>query len=248
MNVVDPLPLPKVVPVTPNNTLKVDLETAAPLHNNQPAGILLVAPDHITTLPIGAMLLELSVLNTVTSPLKVASELTTTSCPLAASRVKSPEVVSIVSPLILTLPNSDTPLASIFPLTFKSLTLASAAVRFPTVIPPLTSRASSAGEVILTLLAKVVSPLYLTLLLNVTGPSNSDKTVPEFPPSTKSLSLTITSSNTTLNLDGSCPVIVGIGILNVTSLPVVELDFLLPRKKSPLLLIPEYRIEPQESS
>ena len=61
----------------------------------------------------------------------------------------------------------------------------------------------------------MVSSLILISLLNVTGPSNCDRTVPEFPPSTISLSLMTTSSNTTDNLEGSCPVIVGVGISNV---------------------------------
>ena len=80
--------------------------------------------------------------------------------------------------------------------------------------------------------------LNLTLPLNVTGPSNWDRICRELPPSTSILSLTITSSNTTLNLFGSCPVTVGIGISNVVSCPVAELTRLLPTKKSPSLFIP----------
>ena len=58
-------------------------------------------------------------------------------------------------------------------------------------------------------------------LLKVTGPSNWERTVLEFPPSTSNLSLIITSSNTTLNLDGSSPVTVGLGISNVVCSPLV---------------------------
>ena len=82
-------------------------------------------------------------------------------------------------------------------------------------------------------------PLILTCPPKLTGPSNSERIVLDLPPSTSSLSLTITSSKTTLNLDGSCPVMVATGISNVDSLPVAELIFLLPMKKSPSLLRPE---------
>ena len=78
----------------------------------------------------------------------------------------------------------------------------------------------------------------LSSLLIVTGPSNWDKIRFDLPPSTVSLSLIVTSSNTTLNLEGSCPVTVGIGASNVLSLPVEELTLLLPIKKSPSLFIP----------
>ena len=78
----------------------------------------------------------------------------------------------------------------------------------------------------------------LTSWLNATGPSNWDRIVLDVPPSTLSLSLTTTSSNTTLNLEGSSPVTVGTGASNVFSWPVAELTFLLPIKKSPSLFIP----------
>ena len=84
----------------------------------------------------------------------------------------------------------------------------------------------------------VVFELILTSLLNLTGPSNWERTVPELPPSTTSLSLIVTSSNTALNLDESSPVIVGIGLSNVTSSPVDEDVLRLPIKESPLLFIP----------
>ena len=74
----------------------------------------------------------------------------------------------------------------------------------------------------------VVEPLTLMSLLKLTGPSNLDRTLLDLPPSTIILSLTVTSSNTTDNLEGSCPVTVGTGASNVLSCPVVELTLLLP--------------------
>ena len=69
------------------------------------------------------------------------------------------------------------------------------------------------------LVATLRSLLNLTLPLNVTGPLNWDRIVLELPPSTSSLSLMITSSNTTLSVLGSSPVTVGIGISNVICSP-----------------------------
>ena len=68
------------------------------------------------------------------------------------------------------------------------------------------------SRLILRLLLIVSNPLIRNSPLNVTGPSNWDKIVPEFPPSTMRRSLITTSSKITLNLEGSLPVIVGIGI------------------------------------
>ena len=62
--------------------------------------------------------------------------------------------------------------------------------------------------------------------------------VPELPPSTINLSFITTSSNTTLNLDGSRPVTVGIGIPNVICSPLVDEYLVFPMKKSPSLFIP----------
>ena len=62
--------------------------------------------------------------------------------------------------------------------------------------------------------------------LKLTGPSNCDNDVFDLPPSTNILSLTVTSSKITLNLDGSAPVIVGTGTSKLISSPVVA-DFLL---------------------
>ena len=70
--------------------------------------------------------------------------------------------------------------------------------------------------------------LILTSLLNVTGPSNSDNAVLDFPPSTTILSLIVASSNTTLNLPGSSPVTEGIGVSKDVSSPVNADFFWLP--------------------
>ena len=70
--------------------------------------------------------------------------------------------------------------------------------------------------------------LTLTLLLNVVGPSKEDRMSPESPPSTTILSLTVTSSNTALNLAGVSPVTVGIGVSNVDSSPVADDFFWFP--------------------
>ena len=94
----------------------------------------------------------------------------------------------------------------------------------------------------------VRSSLILTNLLNVTGPSNCDRIVFDFPPSTTSLSFMITSSKITDNLDGSSPVTVASGASNVLSCPVAELTLLLPIKKSPLLFIPVYTTVPHDLS
>ena len=122
------------------------------------------------------------------------------------------------------LPNSAPPLASIFsvnvviPVTETSLLKTAPP---PTVsLLPIPTPPSTTNAPVITLVESVAflilkrsfaenSPLTLTSLLNVTGPSNCDRIVPEFPPSTRILSLTITSSNTTLSLVGSLPVIVG---------------------------------------
>ena len=54
--------------------------------------------------------------------------------------------------------------------------------------------------------------LKVTSSLKVTGPSNCERICPESPPSTTRLFLTITSSKTTLRLDGSSPVTVETGM------------------------------------
>ena len=98
----------------------------------------------------------------------------------------------------------------------------------PIPTPPATTSApvvellDSLSSVILTLLVFLTSPL------NVTGPSNCERIRPELPPSTTILSLTVTSSNTTLNLEGSSPVTVGIGVSIVVSSPVADDFFWFP--------------------
>ena len=67
--------------------------------------------------------------------------------------------------------------------------------------------------------------LILTSPPKVTGPSNCERICRESPPSTIILSLTVISSKIALNLAGSSPVTVGIGVSNEVSSPVEE-DFL----------------------
>ena len=50
---------------------------------------------------------------------------------------------------------------------------------------------------------RVIGLLNLTVDENVTGPSNCESSCLDLPPSTRILSLTITSSNTTLSVFGS---------------------------------------------
>ena len=70
----------------------------------------------------------------------------------------------------------------------------------PIPTPPLTIRAPFPNEsedvvfLILTWPLNVTASFALICLLNVTGPSNCERIVPESPPSTRSLSLTVTSS------------------------------------------------------
>ena len=97
--------------------------------------------------------------------------------------------------------------------------------------PPLIINAPELGEVELSSKKSLSLPetervsFILTSLLKVTGPSNWDKISPESPPSTTILSLTVTSSKIALNLAGSSPVTVGIGVSNDVSCPVAD-DFL----------------------
>ena len=84
-----------------------------------------------------------------------------------------------------------------------------------------------------TLISPVTSSLLLGLAnlifsLNVTGPSNWDNICFDVPPSTSSLSFTITSSATILNLFGSSPVTVGIGISNVVCWPLADAILVFP--------------------
>ena len=74
------------------------------------------------------------------------------------------------------------------------------------------------------------SELKLTLLLNTTGPLNSEVITFPAPPSTLMNSLTVTSSKTTLSLvsSPSSPTNLGTGIPMVSSCPVLELSLLLP--------------------
>ena len=84
----------------------------------------------------------------------------------------------------------------------------------------------------------LVAFLILTSSLKVTGPLNCERTVLEFPPSTTSLSLIVTSSNTTLKRFGSSPVIVGFGISYDIISPLAAEVLVFPLNTSPLLFIP----------
>ena len=133
-------------------------------------------------------------------------------------------VAEIVLPSILMLSISALPAVKVFdamfrlPLTVTLLSNVAAPVtsRVPPIFrflaiptPPEIIRSPVVVEVdcrpsvILTVSVIVVSPLILKSLLNLTGPSNCDRIVPEFPPSTRTLSLMMTSSKTTLSLEGS---------------------------------------------
>ena len=92
----------------------------------------------------------------------------------------------------------------------------------------------------------VWSLLTIIFWLKVTGPSNWDRICFDLPPSTRILSLTTTSSNATLNLEGFCPVIVGIGIAKVVWVPLLAEYLVFPMKKSPLLFIPVYNTDPPD--
>ena len=104
------------------------------------------------------------------------------------------------------------------------------------------------SPVILTVSLKVAFFLTLNCLVIVTGPSNCESTNPEVPPSTNILSLTVISSNATLNLDGSCPVIVGFGISYEIVCPLAEDTLVFPLNVSPLLFIPVYNAAPHDLS
>ena len=93
---------------------------------------------------------------------------------------------------------------------------------------PVVVLVEAVSSVILTGLLNVALSLAKIWLLNVTGPSNWERSCFESPPSTVRRSLIMTSSNTTLNLAGSSPVTVGIGVSKVVSSPVRADFFWLP--------------------
>ena len=73
-----------------------------------------------------------------------------------------------------------------------------------------------------------MDPFNLILLLNMTGPSNCERILFEFPPSTNRFCLIVTWSKITLNAEGFSPLTVGIGIPKRTSVPFFAPIFLLP--------------------
>ena len=196
--------------------------------------------------------------STFKSDVIVVTVLIETLLPIAALITRSPPLVSMVVvpptpsliPSMYAFSNAWSSLPMYAPLSTSGIIPVSTIISSPNValpetpIPPATTRAPVVllvdGVVSSNFRTPVIVPVFLSLtsLLNVTGPSNWDNTVPDLPPSTLNLSLINTSSNTTLNLPTSCPVTVGDGISNVLSCPVAELDFLLPIKKSPSLFIP----------
>ena len=83
----------------------------------------------------------------------------------------------------------------------------------------------------------------VTLLLKTTGPLNSEIALLLSPPSTliddeKSPSVALTMSIPFL-VEISSPVTVRIGVLNISSLPVIGFSFLLPANRIPLSFVPE---------
>ena len=83
----------------------------------------------------------------------------------------------------------------------------------------------------------------VTLLLKTTGPLNSEIALLLSPPSTliddeKSPSVALTISIPFL-VEISSPVTVRIGVLNISSLPVIGFNFLLPANRIPRSLVPE---------
>ena len=200
-------------------------------------------------------------------PLNVRLSFTTT-VPPAESNVRFPVEVSIVLSFkipILTLSIVAPPLASRRPVnvdipvtlkffpTIRSFEIAtppltinaaednenaSVVSSIVTIFPNLDEPSTLKSSLILTELLNVTGLFNLTSPLNVTGPSNWERMVPEFPPSTISLSLITTSSKTTLNLEGSRPVTVGTGIPKVICSPLVDEYLVFPMKKSPSLFIP----------
>ena len=91
---------------------------------------------------------------------------------------------------------------------------------FPIPTPPVIINEPVVDEVESVCVFILTTSLNWVSLLRVTGPSNSDKTVLDLPPSTTNLSLIVTSSNTTLNRPGSSPATDGIGVSNDVSSPV----------------------------
>ena len=86
----------------------------------------------------------------------------------------------------------------------------------------------------------------VTFCENETGPSNCDRISLFAPPSTLSDLATVAYNGVIMSTpeaepdaNKSSPVIVGTGVSNTSSLPVLESIFLLPMKKSPLSFIPE---------
>ena len=82
----------------------------------------------------------------------------------------------------------------------------------------------------------------VNLLVTITGPLNSDIAVLLSPPSTRIDLIKLPSSGLItfilLRTPISSPVIVWIGVSNISSVPVIVLCFLLPEYEIPLSFIP----------
>ena len=82
----------------------------------------------------------------------------------------------------------------------------------------------------------------VTLLVNTTGPVNSDIDLPSSPPSTRIDCVNVPSVALTrlisVRFDMSSPVTLLTGESNISSLPVMVLIFLLPEKAIPRSFIP----------
>ena len=136
----------------------------------------------------------------------------TSKFPLKSALPPNVKVVAMsTAPSISTTSKFVIPSTSKSPPTFKSL---------PIPTPPSTTSAPSPSVSESISFFILTCPLCLTSELKVTGPSNCDRILLDFPPSTTSLSLIVTSSNTTLNREGSSPATVGTGLSNVVSSPV----------------------------
>ena len=79
-------------------------------------------------------------------------------------------------------------------------------------------------------------------MLKITGPPNSDVDLPSIPPSTRISLLKLPSVGLIIFNPGSppisSPVTVWTGVSNISSWPVMELNFLLPEYEIPLSFIP----------
>ena len=210
-------------------TVSVVIETLPFAKDPSPVNVPLTPLTFPENVPLAPLTLPVNVpLAPLTLPVNVPLPPTTKAPPTWRFSLIPAPPVTINDPEVVLVDG-------VFPLTSRLLPIFKF---FATPIPPVTKSApdvvlvESVSFVILTLFDDLISPL------NVTGPSNCDRTWFDLPPSTTNLSFIVTSSNTALNLAGSSPVTVGTGISKLVSSPVADDFFWLPMKKSPLLFIP----------